>query len=129
MHQGSTNPRMRLFVPAIVAGILTTTFYTPLVLAQIEEVIVTAQRTEESVQDVPIAVTALTGDMLEDKGIITVSDLQMNAPNVSFTPTNFGSNSFSIRGIGRLVTASTGDAGVSVHRYDDTYTRFVLFVR
>ena len=82
----------------------------------LEEVIVTAQRTSESIQDVPIAVTALTGDMLEEKQVITVSDLQMNAPNVSFTSTNFGSNSFSIRGIGRLVTAATGDAGVSVHQ-------------
>ncbi len=82
---------------------------------QIEEVVVTAQRTAESIQDVPIAVTALTGDMLEKRQVITVSDLQMNAPNVSFTNTNFGSNSLSIRGIGRLVTASTGDAGVSSH--------------
>ena len=81
----------------------------------IEEVIVTAPRTAESIQDVPIAVTALTGDMLDDKQVITISDLQMNAPNVSFTPTNFGSNSFSIRGIGRLVTSTTGDAGVSIH--------------
>ncbi|MFT7221913.1 MAG: iron complex outermembrane receptor protein, partial [Candidatus Azotimanducaceae bacterium] len=82
---------------------------------QIEEVTVTAQRTAESIQDVPIAVTALTGQMLLDKQVVTVSDLQMNAPNVSFTNTNFGSNSLSIRGIGRLLTAATGDAGVSVH--------------
>ena len=77
----------------------------------IEEVIVTAQRTAESIQDVPIAVTAMTGEMLDDKQVITISDLQMNAPNVSFTPTNFGSNSFSIRGIGRLVTSATGEYG------------------
>ena len=83
--------------------------------AAIEEVVVTAQRTSESIQDVPIAVTALTGEMLEDKQVITTSDLQMNAPNVSFTQTNFGSNSLSIRGIGRLLTSATGDAGVSVH--------------
>ena len=82
---------------------------------QIEEVEVTSQRVSESIQDVPIAVTALTGDMLEDKQVITVSDLQMNAPNVSFTNTNFGSNSLSIRGIGRLLTSATGDAGVSIH--------------
>ena len=81
----------------------------------LEEIIVTAQRTSESIQEVPIAVTALTGDMLQDQQVITVSDLQMNAPNVSFTNTNFGSNSLSIRGIGRLLTAATGDAGVSVH--------------
>ena len=81
----------------------------------IEEVIVSAQRTDENLQDVPIAVTVLTGAMLEDKGIISPSDLQMAAPNVSFTATNFGRSSFSIRGIGRLVIGSTGEAGVSTH--------------
>ena len=81
----------------------------------IEEIIVSAQRTDENLQDVPIAVTALTGAMLEDKGIISPSDLQMAAPNVSFTATNFGGSSFSIRGIGRLVIGTTGEAGVSTH--------------
>ena len=101
-------------------AIIATTGLTNAALAEssnraIEEVTVTAQRISESIQDVPIAVTALTGDMLDEKQVITVSDLQMNAPNVSFTNTNFGSNSLSIRGIGRLVTAATGDSGVSVH--------------
>ena len=81
----------------------------------IEEIIVTAQRTAESIQDVPIAVTALTGEMLEEKQVINPSDLQINAPNVSFTATNFGSFSFSIRGIGRLVIGTTGESGVSTH--------------
>lgn len=84
----------------------------------IEEITVTAQRRDESVQDVPIAVSAFSGAMLEDRQIITPSDLQMNAPNVSYTDTNFGSSSFSIRGIGRLVTATSGDAGVSIHTND-----------
>ncbi len=81
----------------------------------IEEIIVTAQRTAESIQDVPIAVTALTGEMLEEKQVINPSDLQINAPNVSFTATNFGNFSFSIRGIGRLVIGNTGESGVSTH--------------
>ena len=81
----------------------------------IDEVIVTAQRVEESLQDVPVAVTAFTGSMMEDKQIITPSDLQMNAPNVSFTATNFGNSSFSIRGIGRLVISVSGESGVSIH--------------
>jgi iron complex outermembrane receptor protein len=80
-----------------------------------EEILVTAQRVEQRVQDVPIAVTALTEGMLEDRQVVNPSDLQMNAPNVSFTATNFGSSSFSIRGIGRLLTAASGDAGVSTH--------------
>ncbi len=81
----------------------------------IEEVIVTAQRTAESIQDVPIAVTALSGQMMEDRQIISTTDLQLNAPNVSFTATNFGGSSFSIRGIGRLVIAASGENGVSSH--------------
>jgi len=84
--------------------------------AQIEEVVVTAQRTEQSLQEVPIAVTAFSGAMLEDKQILSPSDLQMNAPNVSFTATNFGGSSFSIRGIGRLVIAGSGENGVSIHQ-------------
>ena len=81
----------------------------------IEEVLVTAQRVEENVQDVPIAVTALGGDILEDRQVINPSDLQLNAPNVSFTATNFGGSSFSIRGIGNLVIGRTGEPGVSTH--------------
>ena len=81
----------------------------------IEEVIVTAQRQSESVQDVPIAVTAMSGEMMQDKQVLAATDLQLNAPNVSFTPTNFGGSSFSIRGIGSLVIGGGGDSGVSTH--------------
>ena len=85
---------------------------------QIEEVIVTAQRSSESIQEVPIAVTALSGDMLDDRQIIGASDLEMNTANVTFTATNFGGSSFSIRGIGRLVVSGSGENGVSTHVND-----------
>ena len=81
----------------------------------VEEVIVTAQRVAESIQDVPIAVTALTDEALRDRQVITPSDLQLNAPNVSFGATNFGSSTLSIRGIGRLVVGRSGESGVSSH--------------
>ena len=87
----------------------------PAAVGPIDELIVTAQRLEESVQDVPIAVTALTEEMLADQQIINPSDLQLNAPNVAFTATNFGGSSFSIRGIGSLVIGRTGEPGVSAH--------------
>ena len=81
----------------------------------VEELIVTAQRVAESIQDVPIAVTALTDEMLADRQIINPSDLQLNAPNVSFSATNFGGSNFSIRGIGQLVISRSGESGVSSH--------------
>ena len=83
--------------------------------AAVEEVIVTAQRVAESIQDVPISVTALTAGTIEDRQVITPSDLQINASNVSFTATNFGGSSFSIRGVGNLVIARSGEPGVSQH--------------
>ena len=83
--------------------------------SMIEEVLVTAQRVTENVQRVPIAVTAISESMLEDRQVVNPSDLQMNAPNVSFTATNFGGSSFSIRGIGNLVIGRSGESGVSLH--------------
>ena len=100
----------------ILSGLVCLAFPASLQAASVlEEVVVTAQRAEENLQDVPIAVTALTGEMLEDRGVINPSDLQRTAPNVSFTATNFGGSSFSIRGIGRLVIGATADSGVSTH--------------
>ena len=58
----------------------------------IEEVIVTARRTEESLQEVPVAVTAFSAEGIEARQIINTSDIQLNVPNVSFTNTNFGGN-------------------------------------
>ena len=81
----------------------------------VEEVLVTAQRTTENIQNVPIAVTALTGNMLNDRQAVNPSDLQMSAPNVNFTATNFGSQSISVRGVGQLVISGTGEPGVSAH--------------
>ncbi len=104
---------VRLAVPGLLLSVSLPLAAAP---AAIEEVVVTAQRAEESVQDVPIAVSAFTGAMMEDKQIISPSDLQLNAPNVSFTATNFGDASFSIRGIGRLVISSSGESGVSIHQ-------------
>ena len=46
----------------------------------IEEVIVTAQRTEQSLQDVPIAVSAFTDEVLGDRQIEYASDLQLQVP-------------------------------------------------
>ena len=97
------------FPAATAAGAATVT------VSAIEEVVVTAQRVEENVQDVPIAVTALTRDDLADRQVITPSDLQMNAPNVTFSATNFGGSSFGIRGVGNLVLSRAGEPGVSTH--------------
>ena len=83
--------------------------------ATIEEVIVTAQRTEQSLQDVPIAVSAFTDEALAERQIEYASDIQLQVPGVNFTATQFGAGGFSIRGITNLATAASADAGVEIH--------------
>ena len=83
--------------------------------ATIEEVIVTAQRTEQSLQDVPIAVSAFTDEMLSERQIEVASDIQLQVPGVAYSANTFGSGGFAIRGIANFATAASSDAGVEVH--------------
>ena len=83
----------------------------------VEEIVVTAQRTAQSLQDVPIAVSAFSADALQRQQINTSSDLQLTLPNITFTKTNFTSSSFTIRGIGDLCVGTSCDSatGISVN--------------
>lgn len=68
----------------------------------IEEVVVTARKRQESLQDVPVAVTALTPNQLERGSIQRTTDIDKMVPNVELHQTYIGSESLSasIRGIG-----------------------------
>ena len=52
---------------------------------QLEEVIVTSTYREESLQDIPIAVTALNGDLMTREDIVDLTGISLNTPNFSFT--------------------------------------------
>ena len=68
---------------------------------QIEEVVVTAQKREESSQDIPIAVTAIGADSIEKLGINSTSDMVRVAPSLTVIEgVGKSSNAFNIRGIG-----------------------------
>ena len=76
----------------------------------VDEIIVTATRREARLQDVPVAVTAVSGQDLERSSFREVTDIQYLAPNVTFSATNPVSNGggYQIRGIG----TQTFDSGV-----------------
>ncbi len=82
------------------------------------EIIVTAQRSNQRLQDVPIAVSAFNSEALEKQQIKNTSDLQLSLPNVTFTKTNFTSASFTIRGIGDLCVGVTCDSATAIHLND-----------
>jgi len=96
----------------------------PAVTAQEEEtadrrtlgtVVVTTQKKDESIQDVPIAVSAFDPDALERLNIETGSDLQFNIPNFSSSQGNFSAGSISIRGIVNAAVGASSDAAVGTH--------------
>ena len=82
------------------------------------EIIVTAQRTNQKLQDVPIAISAFNTEALEKQQIKNTSDLQLTLPNVTFTKGNFTGASFTIRGIGDLCVGVTCDSATAIHMND-----------
>ncbi|MDT0507858.1 TonB-dependent receptor [Novosphingobium sp. MMS21-SN21R] len=93
----------------------------------LEEIIVTAQRQAQSLQAVPIAVSAFSAENLEKQQIQNSSDLQLSLPNVTFTKTNFTSSSFTIRGIGDLCVGVSCDSATGIHLNDMPMTQSRLF--
>ncbi len=65
----------------------------------LEEVVVTAQKREQSLQDVPIAVAAMTGEKINDTGIVNLEELTLYMPNVSISK-GAGQPNLFIRGVG-----------------------------
>jgi outer membrane receptor protein involved in Fe transport len=80
----------------------------------VQALIVTAQKREENIQDVPIAISAFTEKSLQEQKIEGGFDLLKAIPNVTFSKNNFTSYNFSIRGIGTKAVSATTDPGVAV---------------
>jgi iron complex outermembrane recepter protein len=80
-----------------------------------DAIVVTAQRTAQNLQDVPIAVSAFSEEALERQQIDNSSDLQLTLPNVTFSKGNFTGSSFTIRGIGDLCVGVSCDSATAIH--------------
>jgi outer membrane receptor protein involved in Fe transport len=65
----------------------------------LEEIVVTAAYREQGLQDVPVSISAVTGDMMARAAIQKAEDIQFLVPNFTLTETGIGTNAF-IRGIG-----------------------------
>ncbi len=85
-------------------------------------VVITANKREETLQDVAVAVTALTAETKQELGVITVTDLTNVTPGLSYTP---GNERVTLRGIGRLTNSFGADPGVANYN-DGLYTPFAV---
>ncbi|MBT7877389.1 MAG: TonB-dependent receptor [Gammaproteobacteria bacterium] len=85
----------------------------------IEEIVVTAQKREQSLQDVPIAVTAFSGDMVDDFGFEDTRDVFYQTPNVDVSQYSYSAG-ITIRGNPTLNNALGGEGNVALY-FDEVY--------
>ena len=85
--------------------------------AQLDEIVVTAQKREQSIQDVPIAVTAIDQNYIESRNITSIKSLSSLAPNVKIenTPGNTSAAQISIRGGVTINPALTWESTVGLY--------------
>lgn len=121
----NTNCRPRGFIPTLyatlVAGIGTSAALAqepgPIQPAALEEIIVTAQKREESLQDAPIAITAFSAREIENQRVTNVMHLLNKVPSLNLAPwagSRVTPNLF-IRGMGNLNTQSTNDMATGIY--------------
>ena len=80
----------------------------------IQDIVVTAQRRSERLQDVPIAVAAITGDALKEQRIATTQDLQLNIPSLNYGNQSGFATPY-MRGIGSDIAAINSDPSIATY--------------
>ena len=94
-----------------------TLMLSPSAFAQLDEIVVTAQKREQSIQDVPISVTAIDSDYIDSRGITNIESLSSLAPNLKIenTPGNTTAAQISIRGGVTINPALTWEPTVGIY--------------
>jgi iron complex outermembrane receptor protein len=108
-------------LPALIGAHLLGLFSSATTADQIrlEEVIVTAQKQEENIQTVPLAITALTSEDLRQQGITSVAGVAQATPSISFSPFPSSSNTLILymRGMGNSNPALlTSESAVGMYQ-------------
>jgi len=91
---GIRSPKIIVSAVLAVTIVVSNTAY-----AALEEIVVTAQKREESLQDVPISISVVSGEVIRDAGIDNIEDLQAYVPNLQMTESGISTQMY-VRGIG-----------------------------
>jgi iron complex outermembrane recepter protein len=87
----------------------------------LQEIVVTAQKRAENINDVGMSITAVTGDQLVEKGVTNVSDLTRVEPSLQFSQTAYGTPVYTIRGIGYFEESLSASSAVAVYQDEVAY--------
>src|SRR5580698_10918170 len=114
---GSMNTKLSYAIAAILGGSAGTLAYAApatdtstvdVASDSLQEVVVTAQRRTENMQDVPISIQALTGETLAQMNVQTIDDFVKYLPNVTTASNGPGQNEVFMRGLSAGSQASQG---------------------
>lgn len=81
----------------------------------LQDIVVTAQKRQESANKVGMSITAASGDELKLKGVTSAIDLVKIVPGFNFTQSNYGAPVYSLRGVGYYDTSLGAPPAVSVY--------------
>ena len=115
-HPGTFRPTRTLLAHAISVALIAGTASAPLHGQELEEIIVTATKRAESVMDVPLAITAMSGDFLREVNLDDVKDLVAFTPGVTGNTKDSFLDNISVRGIRTIDYGNGGDPSVSVYK-------------
>ena len=117
----NTNQKLSLAISAVLSGYAGTSFAAPAVAAAdtdvngagIEEILVTAQRRSESIQNVPITIQAITGEQLGQLNVTTFDDVLKYLPNVTFSSNGPGQGNIYMRGLSAGFAGNQSSAAIN----------------
>jgi outer membrane receptor protein involved in Fe transport len=82
----------------------------------IQEIVVTAQKRSEAINDVPLSITAASGEKLRDQGITNVGDLVKIVPGFNYTESAYATPVYTLRGVGFYDTSLAAKPTVSLYQ-------------
>ena len=111
-------PRRTMLAQAISTALIAGVASGPLLAQELalEEIIVTATKRQESVMDVPLAITAISGDFIRDVNLNDIKDLIAFTPGITGNSQDSFLDFVSVRGIRTIDFGNGGDPSVSLYR-------------
>jgi outer membrane receptor protein involved in Fe transport len=111
MYKQNFTRNSTFLLATAVAGVISA----PTALAQLEEVVVTAQKREQNSNDIGMAISALTGDTMQKMGVLDTTDLAVAIPGLTFADSGLSTPIYTLRGVGFNEESVQAQATVGVY--------------
>ncbi|MCH1492567.1 MAG: TonB-dependent receptor, partial [Luminiphilus sp.] len=126
---GNSRFRHHTKLTSLATAVTAASLALPAVALQLEEVVVTAQKREQSANDVGIAITTFTGDQIRELGILSAEDIAMYTPGVTVNETAAtGVPLYTIRGVGFQDYSTAASSTVGIY-FDEIAMPYTVMTR